>query len=149
MTESAGAAPRPRLLVVDDDATQRTALLRILADGGYTVMLAADATEALRKVLAEPPDLVVLDLRLPDASGVELAGAIRSMAGTTAMPLVVVTAYVGDAGALDPARFGASCVLTKPVTTEQLLTTVQHCLVKSTSSEPTESATNGTNAHSG
>lgn len=136
MTGSRDPAPRPRLLVVDDDATQRAELVRILVKGGYTVGQAADANDAMRKVLAEPPDLVVLDLRLPDATGVELAGAIRSVAGTTRMPLVVVTGYSDDAAALDPERFGAECVLTKPVSAEQLRATVGHCISKGAQGVP-------------
>ena len=117
-----------RILVVDDDAEQRAELVRILAKAGYTVAHAADAADALRKVLYQAPELVVLDLRLPDASGVELAGAIRAVAGTTRMPLVVVTAYRDKAEELDPKRFEAECVLTKPVSAEQLQTAVARCL---------------------
>jgi DNA-binding response OmpR family regulator len=117
-----------RILVVEDDTEQRAELVRILARAGYTVVHAADAADALRKVLYQAPELVVLDLRLPDASGVELAGAIRAVAGTTRMPLVVVTAYRDAAEELDPKRFGAECVLTKPVSAEQLQGAVERCL---------------------
>jgi len=126
MTDGRLATPR-RILVVDDDAEQRAELVGILAKAGYTVGQASDAADALRKVLEDPPQLVVLDLRLPDASGVELAGAIRAVAGTTRMPLVVVTAYRDAIEELDPRRFGAECVLTKPVSAPDLHAAVERC----------------------
>jgi CheY-like chemotaxis protein len=117
-----------QLLVVDDDAEQRAAFVRVLSRVGYVVEDASTGNEALQKVLAEPPDLVVLDLVLPDAHGVEVAGAIRAVAGSTRMPIVVVTAYTDAAEQLDPRRFGAECVLAKPVQDEQLLSAIERCL---------------------
>ena len=116
-----------RVLVVDDDAAQRAAFASALAQGGYTVEQATEAGEAMRKALADPPDVVVLDLVLPDAHGVELAGAFRAVTPTRRTPIVVVTAYTDAAERLDPKRFGADCVLTKPVTDDQLRAAVERC----------------------
>ena len=118
-----------RVLVVDDNGEQRATFARALADGGYAVEQAADAGEALRKALEAPPDVVVLDLVLPDAHGVEAAGAFRAMTRTRRMPIVVVTAYTDAAEQLDPKRFGAECVLTKPVSDDELRAAVERCLV--------------------
>jgi CheY-like chemotaxis protein len=115
--------------VVDDNGEQRATFARALADGGYAVEQAADAGEALRKALEAPPDVVVLDLVLPDARGVEVAGAFRAMTRTRRMPIVVVTAYTDAAEQLDPKRFSAECVLTKPVSDDELRAAVERCLV--------------------
>ena len=122
------APRRYRVLVVEDDPSQRAAFVKALASSGYTVSHAAAGGDALRSVLAQRPDVVLLDLMLPDAHGVEVAGAIRSVAGSTRMPIVVVTAHTDAAEQLDPSRFGAECVLTKPVGDEQLVSAVRHCL---------------------
>lgn len=117
-----------RILVVDDNPTERESLVAALKRSGYRLVEAQDGAEALRRVLEDPPDLVVLDLRLPDATGVEIAGAIHAVAPTRRMPIVVVTAYHDAATALDPKRFGAQCVLTKPVSDADLNQAVERCL---------------------
>ena len=117
-----------RILIVEDDQPQRGMFVRALAKAGYTVVQAANAAEAMRKILEQTPNAVVLDLVLPDAHGVEVAGAIRAVAGSTRMPIIVVTGHVDKAADLDPARFSAECVLTKPVTDDELTATVRHCL---------------------
>ena len=125
-----GGVERHRILIVDDEAAQRASLARALTEGGFTIEEAADAGEALRRSLRDPPDLIVLDLRLPDASGVELAGAFRAVSGTRRTPIVVVTAYTDAAAELDPKRFGAECVLTKPVSDEDLRAAVRRCFTR-------------------
>ena len=119
-----------RILVVDDETEQRGAIARALEADGYEVDEAVDAGDALRHSLRAPPDLVVLDLRLPDASGVELAGALRAVCATRRTPIVVVTAFTDAAEQLDPKRFGAECVLTKPVSDDDLRAAVSRCFVR-------------------
>ena len=121
-----------RILVVDDETEQRNALVRALAGAGYHVDEAVDAGDALRHSLRAPPDLVVLDLRLPDATGVELAGALRAVSATRRTPIVVVTAFTDAADQLDPKRFGAECVLTKPVSDDDLRAAVARCFIRET-----------------
>ena len=118
-----------RVLVVDDDALQRAAMVSTLAKSGYTVVQATAGAEALRRVLDEPPDVIVLDLRLPDLHGVQVAGAIRAVAPTRRMPIVVVTAFPEEVARLDPKLFGAECVLEKPVEESLLRDAVARCLV--------------------
>lgn len=117
-----------RVLVVEDDPETRLALAEVLAQSGYSITQASGGSDAVRSVLDERPDVVVLDLRLPDAHGVEVAGAIRAMAGSTRMPIVVVTGHTDAAEQLDPKRFDAECVLIKPVRDEDLLAAVARCL---------------------
>jgi len=127
------------VLVVDDDTEQRAEFVRVISRVGYSVADASTGGEALQKALAQRPDLVVLDLMLPDMYGAQVAGAIRAVAGSTRMPIVIVTAHSDAAEQLDPKRFGAECVLTKPVGDEQLLAAIAHCLTSPPSAPEVES----------
>lgn len=102
-----------RVLVVEDDEATREALWIRITAWGYRVMTAPDAAGARRLLAEEDPDIVVADLRLPDASGLdlvgELAGARRSR------PVLLVTAHGGPRLAVDALELGAAAVLTKPV----------------------------------
>jgi len=128
-----------QVLVVDDDTEQRAEFVRVISRVGYSVADASTGGEALQKALAQRPDLVVLDLMLPDMYGAQVAGAIRAVAGSTRMPIVIVTAHSDAAEQLDPKRFGAECVLTKPVGDEQLLAAIAHCLTSPPSAPEVES----------
>ena len=136
---AASRAVAARVLVVEDDPEERTAFVEVLSQSGYSITQAAGGTEAVRSVLDQRPDVVVLDLRLPDAHGVQVAGAIRAVAGSTRMPIVVVTGYTDAAEQLDPKRFDAECVLIKPVRGEDLRAAVERCLA-SPPPEPEEGA---------
>ena len=81
------------LLIVEDDRRQRLLLREELQEEGYTVRAAANATEALAKVSATMPDLVVLDLGMPGMDGIELLGKLLGI--NKRLPVVIYTAYSG------------------------------------------------------
>src|SRR4051812_32031681 len=101
----------------------RTALIM----AGHRVVEAADGMEALQLLDRNPPDLVVLDLRLPRVSGGEVRQEIASQAHTRDIPIVVVTATPGPHDEL-----GVACVLTKPIYPDVLVEVVRDCLKKGT-----------------
>ena len=107
---------RARILVVDDDAPVRVLLDHVLARAGYDVMVAADGEEALSKIRADGPDLVILDLMMPVMDGWEVLRQLR--AGGNAPPVLVVSAVV-DSQKLMAA--GASACLSKPYPLNRLL----------------------------
>src|SRR5262245_46290175 len=78
------------LLTVDDDPVGRTSLARILAFKGFTVWEAASGSEALRLV-THNPDLVLLDVRLPDTNGFEVCRRIKSNPATAIIPVVMIS----------------------------------------------------------
>jgi CheY-like chemotaxis protein len=119
----ASFAPRPSVLVVEDDPELRTLYRTTLALAGYSVTAAEDGVEALRRIEADPPDIIVLDLGLPRLGGGDVHHEITSHAETVAIPIVVVT---GDAGRLQRDEF--PCVLAKPVDLDELVATVDRCL---------------------
>src|SRR5215467_2054565 len=100
-----------QLLLVEDDAAIRGALIRVLTEHGHAVTSTASAMTALRHVLDTPPDLVLLDLGLPDLSGYE---ALRMMRAVSAVPVVVVTARDNESEIIRVLDAGADDYVIKP-----------------------------------
>jgi len=100
-----------QLLVVEDDAAIRSALIRALTEGGHAVTSSSGAMPALRQVLETPPDLVLLDLGLPDLSGYE---ALRMIRAVSAVPVVVITARDDEAEIIKVLDAGADDYVIKP-----------------------------------
>jgi len=113
-----------RILVVEDDADLRRMFRTALTLAGFAVHDVAIGIEALRYIDLEPPDLIVLDLMLPDMSGLVIRQEIAAHAHTRRIPIVVVTGTSVDLSSLDVA-----CVLRKPVTPDELVRVVLSCLM--------------------
>ena len=105
------------VLLVEDDHVVRGALLRSLTDLGHTVQATGTALEALRRVAAEPPDLIVLDLGLPDLDG---ADALRMLRGITDTPIIIATARDNEAEIVRLLRAGADDYMVKPFSSAHL-----------------------------
>jgi len=112
---------RSRILVVDDDRRVRQSIRWILEDEGYLVTEAADGGEALGLIAQSVPDLVVLDLTMPNVDGYGLADALESREGPR-VPILLVTAD-GHARA-KAERLHAYAYLRKPFAVEELLRTI-------------------------
>jgi two-component system KDP operon response regulator KdpE len=130
MTES-GA----NVLVVDDEPQILRALNVILRQAGYRVDSAATAREALDAIAVRPPDAVILDLVLPDGSGVEVLQELRSW---SAMPVIVLSAVGDEREKVRALDAGADDYVTKPFGTDELLARVRAVLRRlgEPSSEP-------------
>jgi DNA-binding response OmpR family regulator len=100
-----------QLLLVEDDAAIRGALIRALTDRGHAVSSTRNAMEALQLVVDSPPDLVILDLGLPDLDGYE---ALRMLRAISAVPVVVATARDDEADIVKVLDAGADDYLVKP-----------------------------------
>jgi two-component system, NarL family, sensor histidine kinase UhpB len=122
------AAPRPRILNVDDDEANRYAVSRMLQGAGFEPIEAGTGTEALERA-RERPDAVLLDLRLPDLDGFEVCRRLRADPLTADLPVVHLTATYGSpdawAAALDA---GADVYLTHPVEPVVLVATLRSLL---------------------
>jgi CheY-like chemotaxis protein len=114
---------RRTVLVVEDDHDLRASFRTTLALAGYLVREAPDGLHALRQIDLEPPDVVVLDLMLPNVSGLDVQHEIASNLGTHAIPIIVVTGT-----SLDLDHLTVSCILRKPVMPDELVLAVQRCL---------------------
>jgi two-component system response regulator RegA len=107
------------ILLVDDDDVFRTRLVRAFRERGYETREAADGKEALAIADADPPEYAVVDLRLPDGSGLEVVRGLKALDAATV--IVVLTGYGSIATALDAIRLGAAHYLTKPADIEDIL----------------------------
>ncbi|MGY3566755.1 response regulator [Sinomonas sp. RB5] len=107
-----------RVLVVDDEPQLLRALQINLRAEGYSVTVAANGTEALRLAASRPPDVLVLDLGLPDLDGAEV---IRGIRGWSDMPIVVLSARHGSADKVEALDAGADDYVTKPFGLDELL----------------------------
>ncbi|MCW2812716.1 MAG: response regulator receiver [Nocardioides sp.] len=113
------SAPKPRVLVVDDDKAVRESLRRSLEFNGYDVHLAADGAEALAGIGAVAPDVVVMDVMMPRLDGLEATRALRT-AGND-VPIIVLTARDAVGDRVDGLDAGADDYLTKPFALPELL----------------------------
>ena len=111
-------ANRARVLVVDDEAQIRRALRVALRANGYDVEEAETGEEALDAVATRPPDLVILDLGLPDLDGVEVCRRLREW---SRLPIVVLSAHGDDAAKVRALDEGADDYVTKPFSMPELL----------------------------
>jgi DNA-binding response OmpR family regulator len=115
--------PQKRILIVEDDTELRRMFRTALSLAGYEVDEASDGLEALRKVEARAPDLVVLDLMLHTLDGLSVQQELASRAITSQIPIVIVTGSTLEVDAVNVA-----CLLRKPVTPDELIRTVATCL---------------------
>lgn len=120
-------APEEQILVVDDDVMTRDLLVRFLSLRGYRVRAAKDGREALRLVEESSPDLVILDLAMPEMNGVELLRALaaRDYAGRT----IILSGHQNDSLLADAWALGPQEVLDKPLDLERALMAVQLVMV--------------------
>lgn len=105
---------QPKVLVVDDDDTVRESFRHYLEDNGYAVSEAADGREGLEVFEAETPDIVLVDLRMPEMNGLQVMGKISEKSPDT--PLIVVSATGRIDDAVEALHLGAWDYLLKPVT---------------------------------
>jgi DNA-binding response OmpR family regulator len=115
--------PPATILVVEDDADLRRLYRTALTLAGFVVHDVSIGLDALRRIDMDPPDLVVLDLMLPDISGLVIRQEIAAHAHTRNIPVVIVTGST-----LDLKDIEVPCVLRKPVSPEELVRTVHSCL---------------------
>ncbi|MGH3241508.1 MAG: response regulator [Spirillospora sp.] len=111
-----------RVLVVDDEPQLLRALRINLRARDYDVQVAADGTTALRTAGASPPDLVVLDLGLPDIPGVDVIHGLR---GWTRVPIIVLSGRAGSQDKVEALEAGADDYVTKPFDIEELVARIR------------------------
>jgi len=117
-----------KVLVVDDNAMNVKMLGDILAFNGYQVVRASGGNEALAQLAAEKPDLVLLDVMMPDRDGYSVCNAIRANPDTAMLPVVMVTALDPREERVKGLEAGADDFLSKPVNQQELLARVRSLL---------------------
>lgn len=125
-------AKPPKVLVVDDEPQIRVLLRATLGRAGYVVAEASNAREALNAKVIDKPDLILLDLGLPDRDGLELVTALR---GEPRSALIVISARDQTEQKVAALDLGADDYVTKPFDTEELLARVRASLRQRLASE--------------
>ncbi|MDP2743834.1 MAG: response regulator [Dehalococcoidia bacterium] len=117
-----------KILVVDDDESVRSLLQRVLKEAGYDVVTAANGREALDKVNELKVDLVLLDIKMPDMSGMEV---LQQLTTNWPQTCVIMATAVADAQtAIEAMKLGAYDYITKPFSRDEMVLTVQRAIEK-------------------
>ena len=109
------------VLVVDDDEDNARIASTILRSHGYEVRVAYDGPSALKAIDEKRPDLVLLDVMMPEMDGLEVLDRIKANPHNVGMPVILVTAKTQDEDVLTGYKCGADYYITKPFTSRQLL----------------------------
>ncbi len=127
-----------RILVVDDDKQIVRLIRSYLEQAGFQVIVAHDGATALHAMRRERPDLVVLDLMLPDRDGWDVTRTVRSDPALAATPIIMLTARVEDTDRIIGLEIGADDYVTKPFNPRELVARVRAILRRTTGgSQPT------------
>lgn len=117
---------KKKILVVDDEADIRDMLSQILDDMGYEVLLAEDGKEGLRKAQLLKPDLILLDISMPQMDGAEVCLELKQKKSTEKIPVVLMTALGERIDKLGTMReIGGFPTFVKPFDTEELIGTIR------------------------
>ncbi len=122
------AREKVRILVVDDEETIRSLFRRTLEEAGYEIATAANGEETLREVSQREPEVVLLDIKMPGLSGIEILGKL-----TTDWPdicVIMVTAVVDTQTAVEAMKLGAYDYITKPFKPKDVVRKMQKALEK-------------------
>jgi DNA-binding response OmpR family regulator len=121
---------KPRILVVDDEPEAVELVEFNLKQAGYAVITAADGAEALKKARAQLPDLIVLDVMLPEMDGFEACKVLRLDPATARVPVIMLTAKAAEIDRVLGLELGADDYLTKPFSPRELLLRIKKILAR-------------------
>jgi DNA-binding response OmpR family regulator len=125
-----------KVLLVEDDPVVQMALIHALTDLGHTVQAVATAVAALREATTRTPDLVILDLGLPDLDGVAV---LRMLRGVSDVPVIVATARGSESSIVSSLNAGADDYIVKPFSSEHLAARINALLRRTGRDRPDES----------
>ncbi len=123
-TTKATLRHRRRVLLIEDDAWIRTFLRDVLSDEGYVVIEAADGRTGLRLAFEELPDVVLLDLAMPEFTGMDVLHGLKHLPRTRAIPVLILSAYGAVLAASDASSVAG--VLAKPTDVPTLLAAIRN-----------------------
>ena len=117
------------ILIVDDQPELAGMMADLLANAGYATRTAADGREALAEVQADPPDLLLLDVQMPELDGFEVATMLKSDPATATIPIIMVSAHEGRGARLVGLESGAEDYLSKPIDPAELIAKIRNLLL--------------------
>jgi DNA-binding NtrC family response regulator len=130
VAEKDRSGEKQKILIVEDDEKVLAFLARLLSAKGYSTLKAERGSQAIHLAFIAKPDMVILDLSLPDCSGIEVLGRLKAM--DESIQVVILTGYGSQEAARDAMEGGAFDFLTKPFEVGELCAVIQ----KAISSEP-------------
>lgn len=119
-----------RIYVIDDDEQLLRMVGLMLERGGHSTTLISNPVDGLERVKTDKPDLLVLDVMMPDMSGHDIARQIRANKGLESLPILILTARSQDVDRMTAIKSGADDYLSKPVTSQELIERVDNLLHK-------------------
>ena len=115
-----------KILIVDDDKDMRDILSSLISSEGYETITAGDGRKALKEISAHSPDLVLLDIRLPEMDGMKVLEEIKKIDKN--LPVIMLTAYEDVKGAVQAMKSGAVDYITKPFDNEEMVLNIKRAL---------------------
>ncbi len=119
MEEIAKCLPK-KILVVDDNQDSRELVVKILKNKGYELIEAIDGEEAVEKVIAQKPDLILLDISIPKLNGYEVTRILKDREDVKDIPVVALTAHAMKGDRLKALEAGCEGYITKPINVREL-----------------------------
>lgn len=119
---------QPHILIVEDDADIAALMRRYLEKSGFAVDVRASGGDAMRLIADRPPDLLVLDVMLPEMSGLDICRAVRANERTASIPIIMVTARAEESERIGGLDIGADDYLAKPFSPRELLARIRALL---------------------
>ena len=126
---------KPKILVVDDEADALELISYNLKSAGFEVVTADDGEKALKKARAEQPNLILLDLMLPEVDGLEVCKVLRREPATAATPIIMLTARASEVDRVVGLELGADDYVTKPFSPRELVLRIKNLLKRGTRPE--------------
>lgn len=126
-----------KILIVEDSPTQLEGLKRAVEHMGHLPFCAQDGDQAIEMALEVNPDLILMDVIMPNNNGFQATRTLSKNKQTSHIPVVILTSKTGEADRLWGLRQGAKEYLTKPVDPTHLTTVIEHLLEKSGTGTPT------------
>jgi len=119
---------RTRILVVEDNPLSSTLLDQLLKVHGYEILRTAEGWEAIDLARDQQPDLILMDIGLPDICGLEVIRLLKQDNQTKTIPIIVVTAFAMPGDEKRGSESGCDAYITKPITIDKLLRTIESFL---------------------
>lgn len=126
-----------RILVVEDDRDIAELVGRYLEKAGFAVELLASGRDALAAIAERPPDLLILDLMLPQMSGIDICRAVRAQPKTAAIPVIMLTARAEESERIAGLETGADDYMAKPFSPNELVARVRALMRRTSRHQPT------------
>lgn len=117
------------ILIVDDQPDLAGLMADVLGDAGYATRTADNGRDALAAIQSDPPDLLLLDVQMPELDGFEVAAMLKADPSTATIPIIMVSAQEGRGARLIGLESGAEDYLSKPVDTAELIAKIRNLLL--------------------